>query len=95
MSFPTPGVANYDGGDGSVRVVPDETGGAAGVNPMDGAAANTGRFAQETSMWVGDLDPYMDEAFLREAVLKCGWGQDIVRIKVVSAEEYKAGSKIL
>lgn len=35
------------------------------------------------SIWAGDLDSYMDENFLRNAVAACGWGGDITRIKVV------------
>eukprot|EP00172_Hildenbrandia_rubra_P003594 Plantae.Rhodophyta-Hildenbrandia_rubra.ctg5964.p1 GENE.Plantae.Rhodophyta-Hildenbrandia_rubra.ctg5964~~Plantae.Rhodophyta-Hildenbrandia_rubra.ctg5964.p1 ORF type:complete len:390 (+),score=67.56 Plantae.Rhodophyta-Hildenbrandia_rubra.ctg5964:293-1462(+) len=37
----------------------------------------------ENSIWVGDLDAYMDENFLRSVVNACGWGADITRIKVV------------
>lgn len=35
------------------------------------------------SIWAGDLDSYMDETFLRNAVAACGWSNDITRIKVV------------
>lgn len=35
------------------------------------------------SIWAGDLDAYMDENFLRQAVTASGWGADITRIKVV------------
>ncbi|CAN8073980.1 unnamed protein product [Agarophyton chilense] len=35
------------------------------------------------SIWAGDLDAYMDENFLRQAVTASGWGPDITRIKVV------------
>lgn len=35
------------------------------------------------SIWAGDLDSYMDETFLRNAVAACGWAADITRIKVV------------
>lgn len=35
------------------------------------------------SIWAGDLDAYMDENFLRQAIAASGWANDITRIKVV------------
>jgi RNA recognition motif-containing protein len=39
--------------------------------------------SSSVSIWAGDLDSYMDETFLRNAVAACGWAADITRIKVV------------
>lgn len=47
-----------------------------------GSASNP-RTGNSVSIWAGDLDAYMDETFLRQAVTASGWGQDITRIKVV------------
>eukprot|EP00177_Eucheuma_denticulatum_P002944 GFKZ01005291.1.p1 GENE.GFKZ01005291.1~~GFKZ01005291.1.p1 ORF type:complete len:523 (+),score=53.75 GFKZ01005291.1:901-2469(+) len=43
----------------------------------------TPRQNSSISIWAGDLDAYMDENFLRQAVTASGWGADITRIKVV------------
>lgn len=48
------------------------------------AVGAPGRPSQSSvSIWAGDLDSYMDETFLRNAVAACGWAADITRIKVV------------
>lgn len=47
------------------------------------APPNNSRNTSSVSIWAGDLDSYMDENFLRQAVTACGWGTDITRIKVV------------
>lgn len=48
------------------------------------APGGPGRSSQSSvSIWAGDLDSYMDETFLRNAVAACGWASDITRIKVV------------
>jgi hypothetical protein len=53
-------------------------------DPAPQAAAGQGRPAPSSiSIWAGDLDSYMDETFLRNAVAACGWANDITRIKVV------------
>lgn len=51
-------------------------------NAQAGNAANA-RNGNTVSIWAGDLDSYMDENFLRNAVAACGWSSDITRIKVV------------
>lgn len=45
--------------------------------------SNNNRSSNTISIWAGDLDAYMDETFLRQAVTASGWGADITRIKVV------------
>lgn len=48
------------------------------------SSPNNSRASNPTiSIWAGDLDAYMDENFLRQAVTASGWGPDITRIKVV------------
>mmetsp|Transcript_19145 Transcript_19145/g.76718 ORF Transcript_19145/g.76718 Transcript_19145/m.76718 type:complete len:96 (-) Transcript_19145:993-1280(-) len=76
----------YDSNDDAGMQTSERDGTARGVHGDAnglGSCQNNGRFAQETSMWVGDLDGYMDEDFLRKAVNSCGWGNQIARIKVV------------
>mmetsp|Transcript_19152 Transcript_19152/g.76736 ORF Transcript_19152/g.76736 Transcript_19152/m.76736 type:complete len:423 (-) Transcript_19152:106-1374(-) len=77
----------YDSNDDAGMQTSERDGTARGVHGDAnglGSCQNNGRFAQETSMWVGDLDGYMDEDFLRKAVNSCGWGNQIARIKVVT-----------
>lgn len=53
---------------------------------LDGRTAgsnNHGVDRGSISIWAGDLDAYMDENFLRQAVAASGWSNDITRIKVV------------
>mmetsp|Transcript_7920 Transcript_7920/g.23852 ORF Transcript_7920/g.23852 Transcript_7920/m.23852 type:complete len:656 (+) Transcript_7920:64-2031(+) len=49
--------------------------------PPAGAGGDSG--GNDTSIWTGDLDPFMDEAFLRNAVTQCGWGHEIVDVRIV------------
>lgn len=61
-------------------------GGTAPVTSMAGRnAASNGPATDRgsVSIWVGDLDAYMDENFLRQAIAASGWANDITRIKVV------------
>ncbi|KAA8493603.1 Polyadenylate-binding protein RBP47C' [Porphyridium purpureum] len=37
----------------------------------------------QVSIWVGDLDPYMDERFLTNAVASAGWTEHVQRVKVI------------
>lgn len=63
-----PGMANYNMPQG----------------PMpSNSPTNNSRPSNTISIWAGDLDAYMDETFLRQAVTASGWGADITRIKVV------------
>lgn len=61
--------------------------GMSGYNVPQTAAASSNqpqsRQSNSISIWAGDLDAYMDENFLRQAVTASGWGADITRIKVV------------
>lgn len=61
--------------------------GMSGYNVPQTAASSTNqppsRQSNSISIWAGDLDAYMDENFLRQAVTASGWGADITRIKVV------------
>lgn len=54
----------------------------ANAGAVGGGSGNAGG-GTTVSIWAGDLDAYMDENFLRNAVAACGWGNDITRIKVV------------
>lgn len=51
--------------------------------PSSSSSASNSRLPNAVSIWAGDLDAYMDETFLRQAVTASGWGADISRIKVV------------
>lgn len=51
--------------------------------PVPSSSPSNSRPANAISIWAGDLDAYMDETFLRQAVTASGWGNDITRIKVV------------
>ena len=51
--------------------------------PGPSSSPNNSRPSNAISIWAGDLDAYMDETFLRQAVAASGWGNDITRIKVV------------
>lgn len=51
--------------------------------PAPSSSPNNNRSSNTISIWAGDLDAYMDETFLRQAVTASGWGTDITRIKVV------------
>lgn len=53
------------------------------IPPSQGPSTSNVRPANAISIWAGDLDAYMDENFLRQAVTASGWGPDITRIKVV------------
>ncbi|GAB0489623.1 hypothetical protein MMPV_000848 [Pyropia vietnamensis] len=55
-------------------------GGGGGGGGMVGSGPHS---RLDSSIWVGDLDAFMDEAFLQSAVSACGWADDVVRVKVV------------
>lgn len=60
--------------------------GGYGNMPQNGGNNNNNQSPRQPnsiSIWAGDLDAYMDENFLRQAVTASGWGADITRIKVV------------
>ncbi len=67
----------YSGGVPAPSPAPPPYGQAGAPNATNNATRGT------VSIWAGDLDSYMDENFLRNAVAACGWGADITRIKVV------------
>ncbi|KAA8493464.1 Polyadenylate-binding protein RBP47C' [Porphyridium purpureum] len=55
--------------------------GAGGAN--GGTGAGSAMNGTQVSIWVGDLDPYMDERFLTNAVASAGWTEHVQRVKVI------------
>lgn len=42
---------------------------------------------ESRTLWLGDLDPFMDEAFLTATMLSLNWSEELASIKVIKDKQ--------